>query len=552
MKPLFLLLLYTTLLLSSTPDDAKLKELIGNMLIVGFDGEKVNANSQIIKDIQKYHLGGVILFDKDFKERSRTKNISSPTQLKKLTHDLKKYAHRPLFISTDQEGGKVARLKPAYGFAKIPSAKAVGEMGYAQTLSIYKKNAKMLHDAGINMNFAPVVDLSLNPKNRVIVGLNRSYGKDATKVSEYAKVVIKEQKAYNIISVLKHFPGHGSSFGDSHEGVVDVSKSWSPDELLPYSHLIAEGVADVIMTAHIFNRHIDALYPATLSYKFNTKLLREMMHFRGVIISDDLQMGAIAKHYTLQERTQLAINAGVDILLFGNQLQQMQVKEIVESIFKSVKSGKIPLQRILESNRRIQNLHTKYSIIQKPILFGEKRVQLTKKYIKNHYALQVNNIKIIPKIVVVHWTAVPTLQESFKRLYPEELLSDRADIASASALNVSAHFLVDRDGSIYELMPDNFMARHVIGLNYSSIGIENVGGANNEKEDLTQEQLQANIRLINYLKAKYPTIQGVIGHFEYRELEGTPLWLEKDAGYRTKKVDPGKGFIDAIRAGIDG
>ena len=552
MKSLFLLLLSTTILLSNRVDDTTLKRMIGAMLIVGFDGEKVDADSQILKDIQTYNLGGVILFDKDFKESNRTKNISSPAQLKKLTHDLRKYADKPLFICVDQEGGKVARLKPSYGFASIPSAKDVGTMGYNKTLSIYKKNAQMLHDAGINMNFAPVVDLAVNPKNRVIVGLNRSYGSDVTKVTEYAKVVIQEQKAYNIISVVKHFPGHGSSFGDSHKGFVDVSESWSPDELLPYSNLIKEGDVDAIMTAHIFNGHIDATYPATLSYKFNTKLLREMMHYRGVIISDDLQMGAIERYYTLQERTQLAINAGVDMLLFGNQLQTMRVAEIVESIFNSVKSGKIPLQRIIESNRRVQNLHTKYSIIQKPILFKEKRVRLTKAYIKKHYGMDVKSIQIIPKIIVVHWTAVPTLQGSFKRLYGEELMSDRTDIASASALNVSAHFLIDRDGVIYQLMPDNVMARHVIGLNYSSIGIENVGGANNEKEDLTPAQLQANINLINYLKAKYPTIKSVIGHFEYRKFEGTPLWLERDAGYRTQKADPGKRFIEAIRAGIDG
>ena len=522
------------------------------MLIVGFDDAVIDKNSQIVKDMQAYDLGGVILFDRDYKDRNKTKNIRSPKQLKKLTDDLQHFSKKPLFISVDQEGGRVARLKPKYGFAKIPSASAVGKMNYKETVQTYATQSQMLQNTGINMNFAPVVDLAVNPKNRVIVGLERSFGKDTTKVTEYAKVVILEQKKHNIISVLKHFPGHGSSLGDSHKGFVDVSETWSPDELLPYSNLIEENLVDMIMTAHVFNKHIDDVYPATLSYKFNTKLLRDMMHFRGVIVSDDLQMGAISQHYSLKERVTLAINAGVDILLFGNQLEDMSVKEIVNAVYAQVKANKIPLSRIIESNRKIQNLHTKQSIIQKPILFSQKRINLTKSYIQKHYGLDVKNITITPKIIVVHWTAVKTFGASFKRLYQEELMSDRGDIASASALNVSAHFLVDRDGTIYQLMPDNFMARHVIGLNYSSIGIENVGGEDNKKEDLTPAQLQANIHLINYLKAKYPTIKHIIGHFEYREFEGSALWLEKDKGYRTKKVDPGQKFINDIRANIDG
>ncbi len=200
--------------------------------------------------------------------------------------------------------------------------------------------------------------------------------------------------------------------------------------------------------------------------------------------------------------------------------------------------------------KKIKNLHTEYSIVQKPILFGDKRKDLTKEYIKNHYQLDVKNIKITPKIIVVHWTAVMSLEKSFERLNAELLFSDRADIAKASALNVSAHFLVDRDGTIYQLMPDNWMARHVIGLNYSSIGIENVGGEANKKEDLTAQQLEANIRLIEYLKSKYPSIENVIGHYEYRDFEGSSLWLEKDAGYRTQKVDPGVNFMSHLREAL--
>ncbi len=536
---------------ASSPTDNELKKMIGRMLIVGFDTPTVNKNSQIVKDMQEYDLGGVILFDSFYKNPSKTKNISSPLQLKKLTSELKRFSPKPLFISVDQEGGKVVRLKPEYGFSRIPSAAAVSKMSYKKTVAIYEKQSQMLENMQINMNFAPVVDLAINPKNRVIVGLERSYGKDVRQVTEYAKVVIMQQNTHHIVSVLKHFPGHGSSLGDSHKGFVDVSETWSPDELLPYEALIEENMADVIMTAHVFNSHIDAKYPATLSYKFNTKLLREMMHFRGVIVSDDLEMGAISQHYTLKQRVTLAINAGVDMLLFGNQLENISTKAIVDAVFKGVKSGAIPLSRIKESNARIENLHTKFSIIQKPIIFTDKRKELTREYIKTHYGKDVKDITIKPQTIVLHWTAVMDFEKSFQRLNAELLFSDRADIAKASSLNVSAHFLVDRDGTIYQLMPDNWMARHVIGLNYSSIGIENVGGEANKKEDLTPAQLRANIRLVKYLKAKYPTIKHVIGHYEYREFENSPLWLEKDNGYRTKKADPGKKFMRNVRAALD-
>ncbi len=186
-------------------------------------------------------------------------------------------------------------------------------------------------------------------------------------------------------------------------------------------------------------------------------------------------------------------------------------------------------------------------IIDKPIDFGAERIAMTKSYIKQHYGRKVNNIKITPKIIVLHWTAEMSFNKSFKRLQPQKLLTDRKDIAKASLLNVSAQFLVARDGTIFRLMPENWMARHVIGLNYSSIGVENVGGKGNKKDDLTVAQRKANIKLIRYLKGKYPSIEYLIGHHEYRQMEKTSLWLEKDKGYRTVKSDPGKRFMSDMR-----
>ena len=189
-------------------------------------------------------------------------------------------------------------------------------------------------------------------------------------------------------------------------------------------------------------------------------------------------------------------------------------------------------------------------IVDKPISFGPNRISMTKEYILSHYGKKVDTIEIVPKIIILHWTAEMDFEKSFQRLAPEKLLADRADIAAASTLNVSAHFLIDRDGTIYRLMPENWMARHVIGLNYSSIGIENVGGKGDKADDLTLAQRQANIDLVFYLKGKYPSIEYLIGHHEYQEMETTPLWLEKDQGYRTQKADPGERFMSDVRKAV--
>ncbi|WP_201352278.1 N-acetylmuramoyl-L-alanine amidase [Hydrogenimonas urashimensis] len=181
-------------------------------------------------------------------------------------------------------------------------------------------------------------------------------------------------------------------------------------------------------------------------------------------------------------------------------------------------------------------------IIDKPIDFGPNRIVLTRQYIKQHYGIDTQTIRIVPRMIVIHYTAIPTLDKSWKAFKPQTLPGNRADIARASALNVSAHYLVDRNGTIYRLMPETRMARHVIGLNHCAIGIENVGS-----DDLTPAQLEANRRLIEYLMRKYPTIRYLIGHYEYRHFEGSPLWLEKDAGYRTQKSDPGRSFMEKLR-----
>jgi beta-N-acetylhexosaminidase len=192
-----------------------------------------------------------------------------------------------------------------------------------------------------------------------------------------------------------------------------------------------------------------------------------------------------------------------------------------------------------------------FEIKQTPIPFGQERIELTKAYIKAHYGLDVKDITIVPKIVLIHYTAMDSYEESLSRFTSQTLPNYRPELANAGAVNVSTHFMVERDGTIHQLMPLNWMARHVIGLNYSAIGIENVGGEN-LKENLTEAQLQANIFLVNYLREKFDTIEYVVGHHEYRCFEKSKLWLESDKSYRTEKHDPGAIFMRDLRANIKG
>lgn len=185
-------------------------------------------------------------------------------------------------------------------------------------------------------------------------------------------------------------------------------------------------------------------------------------------------------------------------------------------------------------------------IIQKPINFSQKRIDMTKVYLNQHYGLTPKTIKMQPKIIVLHYTALDDFNKSFERFNSPYLPSDRPDIASQGRLNVSAHFLIDRNGTIYQLMPDNFIARHVIGLNYTAIGIENVGGEGGIY-NLTPEQERANIALIKHLQNKYPSLRYLIGHSEYQCFESSSLWLEINPNYRTIKHDPGEPFLQDVK-----
>jgi beta-N-acetylhexosaminidase len=338
-KTLFLLLIHVSLFGGQT-----LEFKISNMIVIGFDGYDINKSSELFK----YPLGGVILFDK---------NIKNPKQLEKLIFKLKINSKNRILVTVDEEGGLVSRLGKVEGFVKTPSAKEIGLKSEDEAKSYYEKMATMLKNLGFNCNLAPSVDIAINPKNRVIVKNKRSFSKNPTKVSEFATIFVKEMHKKGVLSVLKHFPGHGSSVGDSHDGFVDVSDSWSKKELIPYETLIKEKQAKIIMTAHIYNKNIDTKYPATLSYKTNHDMLREHLEFKGVLMSDDLQMGAISKNYTLKESLKLAINSGVDLLLFANQMsKRVSVEELVNIIKKLIESKEIDIKTIDEANKRIEIL----------------------------------------------------------------------------------------------------------------------------------------------------------------------------------------------------
>lgn len=339
--------------------EMQIKQMIAKMVILGFTDTKITKNSQIYKDVE-FGLGGVILFDKDPNDKTKAKNIENLEQLRVLNKTLQKISDRKLLISIDQEGGRVQRLKADIGFNETLNANEVSKKGENFAKDSYKAMAKGLSDVGINLNFAPVVDLAINKNNKVIVTRGRSFGENPKEVIKYSSIFVEELKKQKVISVLKHFPGHGSSLADSHLGFVDITKTWNEKELEPYKYFIKNNKVDMIMTAHVFNKNLDETYPATLSYEINTKLLRYKLGFDGVLISDDLQMQAISKHYDLKQTLTLAINSGVNMLLFANQLAKpITLKQIVDTVYSQILSEEISLETIIEANKKIDSLLSK-------------------------------------------------------------------------------------------------------------------------------------------------------------------------------------------------
>jgi beta-N-acetylhexosaminidase len=336
-----------------------LKEKIGQMLMIGFRGLEAGDGSPIVQDIRAGRIGGIVLFDRDLALKTSERNIRSPRQVKKLIAQLQNAATNPLLIAVDQEGGQVARLKEKHGFPATVTAQSLGDLDDpGETRRQAGIIAATLAQAGFNLNFAPLVDLNVNPANPIIGKYQRSFSADPDVVIRHALAVIAAQREYGVSSCLKHFPGHGSSSQDSHLGFTDVSDTWNPIELQPFRELIARAQADIIMTAHIFNRYLDPIFPATLSAKTIGGLLRQELGFEGVLISDDMDMKAISAEYNRETVLELALNAGIDILLMANNLDYDKDIAILtqDMILELIAAKRVSAARIDQAWRRVMNL----------------------------------------------------------------------------------------------------------------------------------------------------------------------------------------------------
>ena len=323
------------------PDGARLTALereLGSLVLVGFPGTDADGNPELSRLLCDLRVGGVLLLGR---------NIVDSDQLSRLTGALTAQAStctgRKLLVAVDAEGGNVMRLAPRFGWPATFSAQELGESNdFVLTELEARRIGAMLRAVGINWDLAPVVDVGYNPANPVIVGAARSFGANPQQVTEHARAFVQGLRAEGALTALKHFPGHGSSFGDTHRGFTDVTDTAVPElELAPYRALIADGLADSVMTAHVFNRRLDDRYPATLSRPTIDGLLRGVLGFKGVVVSDDLRMGAIEKQYGIGEAAVLALDAGVDVLLIvedrlpdGSSATQLALAAIREALAK--------------------------------------------------------------------------------------------------------------------------------------------------------------------------------------------------------------------------
>jgi beta-N-acetylhexosaminidase len=326
---------------------------IGQMILIGYPGTTVD--QKVLDEIRAGKVGSIILFEKNIPA------ANSFIAVKKVIWTYQQAATTPLFVGIDQEGGRVNRLKTKYGFPASITAAAMAKSSNLDSVRIYAEaTASTLAGLGININFAPVVDLATNPDNPIIAKYGRAFSAREDSVTLMAKEFIRQHHKYNVLTSLKHFPGHGSSKADTHLGIADVTNTWNEKELIPYRELIDSGYVDAVMTSHIVNKSLDAAgNPGTLSRDILDGILRQRLKFNGVVFSDDMQMHAITKHYGLEEAIKLAVNAGVDIMTFSNNIsgtEERTVDKVHQIIKEFVQKGEIPMTRIDQSYQRIMKL----------------------------------------------------------------------------------------------------------------------------------------------------------------------------------------------------
>jgi len=342
-----------------------LERLIGQLIIAGFRGSNAPPDSPIANFIKDYNLAGVILYDEDVKIGGLgSRNIQSPDQLKDLSDQLQSFSKDGLLISIDQEGGGTNRLKSNYGFPETPSWNHMGLLDNdLMTLQFSQTIASTLNDCGINVNFAPVLDLNYGHET-VIGKAERANSPLPKTVIHHSRIFIQSLKENNVISCGKHFPGQGSAIGDTHEGYTDISESWTVKDLLPFDKLIQSRDLDMIMVSHTFDDKLDPEFPASLSKEIISTVLRQDLGFSGVVICDDPSMKAISDHYDLETTIELMLNAGIDLFCLGNNLNYDPdyIPNSVEAMVSLVNNRKVLENRIQESIERINQLKSNYNI----------------------------------------------------------------------------------------------------------------------------------------------------------------------------------------------
>lgn len=335
--------------------DLPLEEMIGQMLVFGFRGTHPGQAwpRRIEAQIAEGVIGGVLLLGYNARSRAQISALSE------TFHRASKGA--PPLISLDHEGGRVQRLRPQHGFTRLPSARRMARRHSPEEASrLYESAARELKDAGINLNLAPVVDLAVNPANPVIVRKGRSYSDNPETVTAYAAAFAEAHQRLGVAPVLKHFPGHGSSYADSHHGLADISRTWQESELEPYRVMIRAHKAPVIMTGHLTHTALtgerDA--PVTFSPRAVNGLLRRELGFSGVVITDDLEMGAIRNRYGLNEALLRSVLAGHDLLLVSNSARPDPAlpDRARDSLADAVEQGRLPREMVVAAHRRILRL----------------------------------------------------------------------------------------------------------------------------------------------------------------------------------------------------
>ena len=321
-----------------------LDEKLGQMIIAGIDDYSMNEEAR--KLIATYHVGGIILYKP---------NVQDTKQLVGLVNHLKKTNvgnKLPLWIGVDEEGGRVTRLPDE--IIKTPTSQTIGKSGKTQLAhSIGQLLGKELNAYGLNMDFAPDLDINSNPKNPVIG--DRSFGANASLVSTFGIPMMNGIQEMKVVPVVKHFPGHGDTAVDSHIGLPIVQNDLArlrKLELIPFADAIKHQ-ADAIMVAHILLPKIDTKYPASMSKTIMTDLLRKELGFQGLIMTDDMTMGAIAENYEMGEAAVKSVLAGSNVVMVGHDPQKAIA--VLQALRTAVQDGRIPMERLMPVSRKSIN-----------------------------------------------------------------------------------------------------------------------------------------------------------------------------------------------------